>query len=60
MKGNDPLWIEHAHLDKGAFGKKASRAGKSTAEFAKEKRHAGGKLGRQARAAETLSKLRKK
>lgn len=33
---------------KGLFTKKAHAAGKSVAEFAREKRHAGGKLGKEA------------
>jgi hypothetical protein len=33
---------------KGLFTKKAKAAGKTVAEFAKEKRHAGGKLGKEA------------
>lgn len=55
---NDPLWIEHANLDRGALSRKANAAGKSTASFAKENSSAPGKLGKQARAAQTLSKLR--
>jgi hypothetical protein len=56
---NDPLWIEHAHLHKGAFGKKAKAAGESTSKYAHEKAHAGGKTGRQARLAMVLGGLRK-
>ncbi len=56
---NDPLWIEHAHLKKGAFGKKAKAAGESTSKFAHEKEHASGKLGHQARLAMVLGGLRK-
>ncbi len=44
----------------GQFATKAKKAGKSTAEFAKEKAHAGGKLGKQAVLAETLMGLKKK
>jgi len=33
---------------KGLFTRKAKAAGKTVAEFAKEKRHAGGKLGKEA------------
>ncbi len=48
-------WIagatENAH---GQFAKKAHDAGKSTRQYAKEKEHAPGKLGKQARLAETL------
>jgi hypothetical protein len=56
---NDPLWIEHAHLKKGAFSKKAHKAGESTSAFASEKKHASGKTGAQARAAIVLGGLRK-
>ena len=48
-------WIkgatENAH---GQFKAKAEHAGKSTAEFAKEHEHSKGKLGKEARLAETL------
>ena len=48
-------WIakatENAH---GQFRRKAEAAGESTREFAKEKEHAGGKLGKEAVLAETL------
>ena len=48
-------WIkgatENAH---GQFKAKAEAAGKSTAEFAKEKAHAEGRLGKQARLALVL------
>ncbi len=53
-------WIQGAIKDPGAFSAKAKAAGKSTAEFAKEKQGAPGKLGKQARLAETLGKMRKK
>ncbi len=56
-KGNDPLWIEHAHLKKGAFTKKAHEAGESVSEMAHEKQHASGKTGKQARAALVLKGL---
>jgi hypothetical protein len=56
---NDPLWIEHAHLKKGAFGKKAHAAGESTSAYAKEKAGASGKTGKQARVAMVLHGLRK-
>ena len=55
---NDPLWIEHAHLHKGAFGKKAKAAGESTGAYAKEKAHAPGKTGKQARLAMVLKGLK--
>lgn len=57
MAGKDPNWIEHAHLKKGAFGKKASAAGESTSQFAKQKASAPGKTGAQARLATTLMGL---
>jgi len=49
--------VENAH---GQFAAKAEHAGKTTREFASE--HAGdkGKLGKQARLAETLMKMHKK
>lgn len=47
--------IDPAH--KGQFRQKAEAAGKSTAEFAKEKASAPGLLGKQARLAETLMSL---
>lgn len=56
---NDPHWIEHAHLHKGAFGKKAAAAGESTSAYAKKESGASGKTGRQARLAVVLSGLRK-
>lgn len=50
--------VEPAH--KGVFKEKAERAGKSTTEFAAK--HAGdkGKLGKEARLAETFAKMRPK
>ena len=42
----------------GQFKAKAEAAGKSTAEFAKEKEHAPGLLGKQARLAEALMGLK--
>jgi hypothetical protein len=51
-------WIQAAHLKKGAFTAKAKRAGKPVAEYAKEKAGAGGKLGKQARLAQTFRKMR--
>jgi transcription antitermination factor NusA-like protein len=54
-------WIagatEHSH---GQFKAKAEKAGESTAEYAKEKASAPGKLGKQARLAETLMGLHSK
>lgn len=54
-------WIKEAVDDnKGVFSKKAAKAGKSTPEFAQEKASAPGKLGKEARLAMTLSKMKKK
>lgn len=56
--GNMPMagsaWIAGAIKHPGAFGAKAKRAGKSTAEYAQQHKHDSGKLGRQARLAITL------
>lgn len=57
-KNSDPLWMEHANIHKGAFGAKAKKAGMSTSKFAKKEEHAPGKLGKQARLAETFAKHR--
>ena len=43
----------------GGFREAAERAGKSTAEFAKEHEHDSGKLGKRARLAESFAKARK-
>lgn len=53
-------WISGAVGKPGAFAVKAKRAGKSTAAFARAKQNAPGKLGKQARLAMTLGKLRGK
>ena len=54
-------WIAKAvGKNKGKFAAKAKAAGKSTAEYAKEKAHAGGKLGKEAALAKTLKGLKKK
>jgi hypothetical protein len=45
---------------KGLFSAKAKRAGKSTAEYAKEEAGAPGALGREARLAKTFAKFRPK
>ena len=47
-------------MDKGALGKKAKKAGMSTGAFARAKQDSPGKLGKQSRLSETLSKLRGK
>jgi hypothetical protein len=52
-------WIQKAIKRPGAFTAKAKAAGKSVAAFAKEKAGAPGRLGKQARLAQTLGKLRK-
>jgi hypothetical protein len=57
---HDDRWIEHANIKHGAFGAKAKKAGMSTGAYAKKEEHAKGKLGREARLAETFSKLRKR
>jgi hypothetical protein len=44
---------EHAGT-KGSFSSAAARAGKSTAEYAEEKQHAPGKLGKRARLAKAF------
>jgi len=56
---NDPHFIEHMHMHKGAFGKKAQAAGKSTAAYAAQEKDAPGKTGAQARLAQTLMSLKK-
>ena len=43
----------------GAFSAKAAKAGKSTSAYAREEKHAGGTLGKEANLALTLGKLRK-
>jgi len=50
-------WIQKAVKHPGAFSTKAKAAGKSVAAFAKEKAHAPGTLGKQARLAQTLRKM---
>jgi len=52
-------WIQKAIKRPGALTRKAKAAGMSTMAFARKKRHAAGRLGRQARLALTLRKLRK-
>ncbi|HLZ39407.1 MAG TPA: hypothetical protein VKQ11_00500 [Candidatus Sulfotelmatobacter sp.] len=44
----------------GAFSAKAKKAGMSTAGFAKKEEHAKGRLGKQARLAETFAHMRAK
>jgi hypothetical protein len=52
-------WIKAATKERGAFSAKAEEAGKSTREYAEEKRDAPGKLGKEARLAETLMSISK-
>lgn len=51
-------WIKSAIKHPGAFSEAAKHAGKSTKEFAKEHEHDSGKLGKRARLAETLMKMK--
>lgn len=52
-------WIQKAtSKHKGSFKAAAKRAGESTASFAKEHEHDSGKLGKKARLAKTLMKMR--
>lgn len=57
-------WIQRAkakgEIQEGALTKKADAAGKSVAEFAAEHRDDPGKTGKQARLAETFSRMRKR
>lgn len=55
-------WIKKAvpKSHEGKFSAKAAAAGKSTAEFAAEKAGAPGKLGKEARLAQTFQKIRPK
>lgn len=55
-------WMKEAvpASHKGKFSEKAKRAGKSTAEYAKEKEDALGTLGKEARLAEIFAKERPK
>jgi hypothetical protein len=53
-------WIAGAIKKPGSFKAAAKRAGKSVSAYAQSKKHAGGKVGKRARLAITLSKMRKK
>lgn len=54
-------WIKAAvSEEKGAFREKADAAGETTREFAEEKADAPGKLGKEARLAETLMSMHRK
>lgn len=54
-------WIKDAvkPANKGKFSEKAKKSGESTAEYANEKSSAPGKLGKEARFAKTMMKLKK-
>ena len=52
-------WIKGATKRKGAFTKKAKKAGESVAAFAEEKKNADGKVGKQARLAIILMGMNK-
>ena len=60
MEKKKTKWIKRAIKHPGEFSSKAERAGKSTREYAKEHEHDSGKLGRQARLAQTLMKMHKR
>lgn len=53
-------WIQKADIKEGAFTAKANAAGKSVAEYAAEKADAPGRLGKQARLAQTFEKMNRK
>lgn len=53
-------WIQKAIKKPGSLREAAKRAGQSTAAFAAEHAEDQGKLGRRARLAQTLAKLRKR
>lgn len=55
--GPSKKWIQGAIKHPGSFTKSAQAAGKGVQEYAREKKHAKGKLGRRARLALTLSKM---
>ena len=52
-------WVKNVteHMHKGAFKEKAEEAGESTEAYAREEEHAPGKLGKEARLAESLMKM---
>lgn len=52
------MWIAKAtSKNKGKFSGAAKKAGKTTREYAQEKSGAGGKVGKEARLAETLMSM---
>lgn len=60
-KAKSKNWIKDAvGKNPAVFSKKAAAAGQSTAAFAEAKASAPGKLGKEARLAKTLSKIRGK
>jgi hypothetical protein len=59
MQEEGENWIKGAIKHPGAFKAKAEKAGMSTAAFAKKHAHDSGKLGKQARLAQTLGKMHK-
>lgn len=61
MADKKKKWVKAVteDMDKGAFRKKAEAAGKSTAAYAREHEDDSGKLGKQARLAETLMAMNK-
>ena len=53
-------WIKAAIKHPGAFTASAKKAGKPVHEYAEEKKHSSGTVGRRARLALTLGKMHKK
>lgn len=53
-------WIQGAHLKTGSFTKEAKHADESVHEFAENKKHAKGKVGKRARLALTFESMRHK
>jgi hypothetical protein len=51
-------WIARAIKKPGSFKAAAGKAGKSTSEFASEHKHDSGKLGKRARLAQTLMRMK--
>jgi len=58
--GGGKKWIKGAIKRPGAFTRKAKAAGMGVQAFARKKRHAAGRLGKQARLALTLKKISKR
>jgi len=58
--GGGRRWIQKAIKRPGAFTRKAKAAGMSVQAYARKKRHAAGRLGKQARLALTLKKISRK